>query len=178
MVFYIYEIPGRKNGATIDFKGRSEYNFNKYNIQPILIETMEGPDVEEFWQVVGDREWELADLNGYDRGTHYRVIRIRAAIGQPRAAVLGGYVTGRKHAESGHIQRLQKENCAAGGKVRGKQCRLLTFEQAQEIRSKYVKGSKNQHSKVGPTQHELAKQFNTTRTVIKGIVEGKTYLEQ
>lgn len=176
MVFYIYEIPGEKNGATKDWEGRSEYNFNKYNIQPILIETMEGPDVEEFWQVVGDREWELADLNGYKRGEHYRSIRIRGAIGQPRAAVLGGRVTGRKNVESGHIQRLQKQIAAAGGKVAGKQSRLLTMEQAKEIRSLYVKGSKNQHYKVGPTQHELAKQFNTTRAVIKGIVQGLTYL--
>ena len=77
--FYIYEVPGRKNGATKDWKKRSKYNINEHQIKPIIVETMEGPDTEEFWQVVGDREWELADLNGYDRGTHYRVIRVRAS---------------------------------------------------------------------------------------------------
>ena len=77
--FYIYEVPGHKAGATKNWKGRSRANFNKYSIEPILLETMEGPDTEEFWQVVGDREWELADqYNGYKRGEHYLNIRVRA----------------------------------------------------------------------------------------------------
>ena len=73
--FYIYEVIGHKNGATMDWDNRCNYNFGMYGIQPILIETMEGPDIPEFWQIVGDREWELADLNGYRRGTHYLDIR-------------------------------------------------------------------------------------------------------
>ena len=77
--YYIYEVPGEKNGATKDWEARYTYNFNKYLIEPVVIETMEGPDTEEMWQIVGDREWELADLNGYDRGDHYLVIRIKAA---------------------------------------------------------------------------------------------------
>ena len=36
---------------------------------------MEGPNEPEFWQLVGDREWELADLYGYPRGTHYKFAR-------------------------------------------------------------------------------------------------------
>ena len=75
MIYYIYEVIGHKNGATIDWEARYTYNFNKYLIEPIVIETMEGPDNEEMWQIVGDREWELADLNGYKRGDHYLVIR-------------------------------------------------------------------------------------------------------
>ena len=44
--FYIYEVPGHKAGATKNWKGRSRANFNKYSIEPILLETMEGPDTE------------------------------------------------------------------------------------------------------------------------------------
>ena len=81
VIFYIYEVPGEKNGATKDWGARYKYNFNKYLIEPIVIETMEGPDTPEMWQIVGDREWELADLNGYDRGTHYRVMCENGRVG-------------------------------------------------------------------------------------------------
>ena len=75
MTYYIYEIPGEKNGATKDWEIRRDYNFRKYEIEPIIVETMEGPDTEDMWQVVGDREWYYADLNGYKRGEHYLSIR-------------------------------------------------------------------------------------------------------
>tara|TARA_R110002153_G_scaffold181959_1_gene335306 strand:+ start:126 stop:542 length:417 start_codon:yes stop_codon:yes gene_type:complete len=78
MIFYIYEVQGHKIGATNDFKNRKTRNFLRYQIEPIVIETMEGPDDQEMWQIVGDREWQLADELGYDRGTHYRVMRVRA----------------------------------------------------------------------------------------------------
>jgi len=78
--YYIYEVPGHKNGATNDWDKRSNENFETYGIQPILIETMEGPNEPEFWQIVGDREWELADQNGYPRGTHYRVAREKRPV--------------------------------------------------------------------------------------------------
>jgi len=77
--FYIYEVPGEKNGATKDWKSRIRSNFRKYEVEPILIETMEGPDTEAMWQVVGDREWELADQNGYKRGDHYVAIRKKSS---------------------------------------------------------------------------------------------------
>ena len=75
MTYYIYEVPGIKIGATKNWKTRRYDNFRKYQIKPTIVETMEGPDVLETWQVVGDREWELADLNGYKRGEHYVSIR-------------------------------------------------------------------------------------------------------
>ena len=78
MIYYIYHIPGEKIGATKDLDNRINHNFRKYGIQPILIETMEGPDTEDMWQIVGDREWELADQNGYPRGDHYLSIRRKA----------------------------------------------------------------------------------------------------
>tara|TARA_R110000744_G_scaffold324442_1_gene430235 strand:- start:299 stop:742 length:444 start_codon:yes stop_codon:yes gene_type:complete len=81
MTYYIYEVPGIKNGATYDWTLRSRQNFKKYQIESTIIETIEGPDTEDTWQVVGDREWELADANGYPRGHHYRTIRTRAIKG-------------------------------------------------------------------------------------------------
>jgi len=74
IIYYIYEVLGIKAGATKDWANRRQYNFNKYGIEPVIIETIEGPDNEEMWQIVGDREWELADERGYPRGTHYLVM--------------------------------------------------------------------------------------------------------
>ena len=115
MTYYIYEIPGIKNGATIQWDKRSLDNFEKYSVMPILIETMEGPNETEFWQIVGDREWELADLNGYARGTHYRAAREKRPkwndktrqVPSRESCVLGGKVTGRKHVESGHLAKVR-----------------------------------------------------------------------
>ena len=120
--FYIYEIVGRKVGATIQPETRNRENFNTWQIMPILIETMEGPDTPEFWQIVGDREWELADLNGYAKGTHYRIARERRinmsrskSIKKSRSsrnnlivnnvASLGGRVTGPKNKTNGVLQK-------------------------------------------------------------------------
>ena len=75
MIYYIYEVPTEKIGATINPKSRAYYNFRKYEIESIILETMEGPDTPEYWRVVGDREWELADQYGYPRGEHYLAIR-------------------------------------------------------------------------------------------------------
>lgn len=118
MTFYIYEVPGHKNGATKNWKSRSKSNFNRYHTQPILIETIEGPDIEDFWQLVGDREWELADQNGYKRGEHYRSIRLRASVGQPIGAIEGGRVAGRKHVESGHWEQCRKNSFSAESKAK------------------------------------------------------------
>ena len=56
ITYYIYEVLGIKNGVTIEWDKRSQQNFDKYGIHPVLIETMEGPNEPEFWQIVGDRE--------------------------------------------------------------------------------------------------------------------------
>tara|TARA_R110000764_G_C10808591_1_gene359963 strand:+ start:88 stop:564 length:477 start_codon:yes stop_codon:yes gene_type:complete len=156
MTYYIYEIPGIKNGATIDFKGRSRHNFNKYGVQAILIETMEGPDVEEFWQVVGDREWELAVENGYPRGQHYRQMRIKVFkslecnLGRVKAGAIAGPVN---------------------GIIAGKSQRHITYQQAQEIISKWnAKEKKFGYRKV------LAEEYNCGPGIIGGITSGKTYL--
>jgi hypothetical protein len=111
VTYYIYEVPGHKNGATIDWKNRSKWNFKHYGIEPILIETMEGPDEPNMWKLVGDREWELADTNGYDRGAHYLSIRQRATR---QGSIKGGYISGRRNAESGQVRIAARAAALAG----------------------------------------------------------------
>ena len=48
-------------------------------------------------------------------------------------------------------------------------CRHTTYELANEIKSKYIPRKY--------TQGMLAKDYNLSRKVIRGIVEGRTYLE-
>ncbi len=176
--FYIYEVPGVKNGATNQWDKRSQQNFNAYGIMPVIVETMEGPNEPEFWQVVGDREWELADQNGYPKGTHYRVAKeLRRRQGLVNV-------------ESGHMDRMRssahtpeakakqrrtwKEN---NNKVKftnehrrevNRKYRKLTFEQAQEIRAKYVPREY--------TAKMLAEEYGgVSISAIKCILQGITY---
>jgi hypothetical protein len=94
--FYIYEVPGHKNGCTTEWQKRSQYNFSMYGVWPILIETYNYPDEPEYWQIVGDREWELAEKNGYSKGQHYRHAREQRILGV------------RKNVESGQASELGK----------------------------------------------------------------------
>jgi len=86
MVYYLYRLQNSlkfdKCGATTDWDKRCRDNRTSHGVQSIIteLETMEGPDTPEFWQIVGDREWELADLYGYPRGTHYRVAREKRPV--------------------------------------------------------------------------------------------------
>jgi len=125
MIYYIYEVIGEKNGATVNWDKRSQENFDMYGIHPILIETMEGPDTPEMWQIVGDREWELADLNGYRKGTHYRVAR--------EARIQAGILTGNKNRESGHIQILSSYRSKESYQGPKPWLKKLTQEQVNNI---------------------------------------------
>jgi len=165
MIYYIYEVPGEKNGATKHWEIRSQYNFEKYGIHPVLIETMEGPDEPDYWQEVGDREWYYADLNGYPRGVHYKTTILRAI----KASVV--------NMRNGQFL----ERCAAGGRANlggknpslgivNKQKRVLTFEQAQEIRSKYTPGT------YGLTK-KIMEEYGISANVFYGIINNKYYLE-
>ena len=81
--YYLYRLQESilfdKCGATNNWDQRCTDNRREHGSQCIitLLETMEGPNTPEYWQIVGDREWELADEYGYPRGTHYRRARER-----------------------------------------------------------------------------------------------------
>lgn len=158
MIYYIYEVPGEKNGATKQWEKRRAYNFNRYQIEPIIVETMEGPDTEEYWQVVGDREWYYADLNGYPRGTHYRV------------ATLQSIVAGRKAATITPVSMFSTtESRSKGGKQSMKDKRIITFDIAEEIRKEYVP------QKV--TYKMLGEKYGCSWNTVRHIVKGWSYLE-
>ena len=120
MTYYIYEVPGEKNGATHRWEVRSRENFEQYEIEPVIVETMEGPDTEDMWQVVGDREWELADLNGYARGTHYVEMCKRARLVTFESRSKGGTISGAQNVASGHFASLKtKEHQSYAGRQGG-----------------------------------------------------------
>ena len=152
--FYIYEIPGHKNGATINWDKRCYENVRTYGITPILIETMQGLNTPEFWQIVGDREWELADQNGYPRGTHYRVAREKRIQANLKGAHLGG---------------------AAHKGIPNIHLRSLTINQVLEIKSKYKGRNPTKCKKIGPTLVDLSKEYNVSVMTISNIINNKNY---
>lgn len=159
--YYIYEIQGHKVGATMKWEERTTANINKYGIEPILIETMEGPNEPEYWQLVGDREWELADEKNYPRGQHYRHAREQRLEMNRRGASKAGLVGGAVTRDSGKLSIAQK--------LGGKATRTTTFEIAEEIRSKYVPQKY--------THGMLAKEYNLSVHTVISIVRGITYKE-
>ena len=119
MIYFLYRLINSlkfdKCGATMSWDKRCRDNRVTHGDQCIItvLETMEGPNTPEMWQVVGDREWELADQYGYPRGEHYRMAREKRPShkhGRPpskQAHIAGGKSTGRKHVESGHLARVR-----------------------------------------------------------------------
>jgi len=73
--YYIYHISGVKVGVTTNIKHRKYLYRKKHGINPDLeiLEIIE----DESDEFVGNREWEWADKLGYDRGTHYRNVKIK-----------------------------------------------------------------------------------------------------
>ena len=153
--FYIYEVPGIKNGATKNWLSRSRNNFNRHQIQPIIIETIEGLDIEDTWQVVGDREWELADLDGYPRGAHY-VEMCRKAI---------------KDRSLKQINQITEwSTCHQGnnGKIGAPKLYKLTKEIADQIRIEY-RDTKTSH-------RILSSKYNISKQSIGRILRNEGYL--
>ena len=124
--YYLYRLTNSlkfdKCGATKDWDDRHRDNLITHGDQSniVLLETMEGPDTEEFWQVVGDREWELADQYNYRRGEHYRTARLKL---QERGR-LGGIKTASTQHITGQFASLKtpehqsKASKAANSKIR------------------------------------------------------------
>tara|TARA_R110000737_G_C14204924_1_gene418022 strand:- start:41 stop:502 length:462 start_codon:yes stop_codon:yes gene_type:complete len=118
VTYYLYHILGIKIGATSEPHKRDIQNINQWEVEPIVIENMEGPNTPEMWQVVGDREWELADQYGYPRGNHYRLAReARLAITFEDRS-LGGTRGGATNVRTGHFASLKtKEHQATAGRA-------------------------------------------------------------
>lgn len=156
-IFYIYEVKGIKNGCTTQWDIRCGQNFEKYNIMPVIVETYEYPNTAEYWQIVGDREWELAELNGYPKGAHYRAAREKR--------ILACKIAGNRSIESGRWSDVR----VLGSKA----CRKLTFEDAQKIRELYANKKDNKTN-----QYKLAEMYHIDQSTIADIIHKKTYINQ
>jgi hypothetical protein len=161
MIYYIYHIPGIKIGCTIDLQHRKAYNkrYHGRDIDFRVVETLQGHDTEEMWQIVGDREWELADQNGYARGRHYRDIRLTQLK------------MSHSNIDYNNITPYDRHNdaCKEGWVTAKKKLRTLTNEQVLSIREEYANGN--------IAQHKLGIKYNTSRTNIQKIVERRSYKE-
>ena len=131
VTYYIYEVPGRKNGATKDWEERRAYNFNEYQIEPIIVETMEGPDTLEYWQVVGDREWYYADLNGYPRGTHYVEMMLKSFVRAQQESFknINDYVSNETRSKAGNIGGNKR---AENARIPGSKANLAQLERSSK----------------------------------------------
>tara|TARA_R110002153_G_C12975693_1_gene461909 strand:+ start:62 stop:529 length:468 start_codon:yes stop_codon:yes gene_type:complete len=118
MTYYIYKLEGDKCGATHLWDKRFSENYDTYNNNNMsVLETYEGEDNEDTWQIVGDIEWRYADHFGYSRGTHYRSIRISGQKG----GLKGGPIAGRIAVNTGQLESLRtKEHQTMAAKLGGK----------------------------------------------------------
>ena len=193
-IYYIYEVPGHKNGATMQWDKRSNQNFDKYGIRPVLIETMEGPNEPEFWQIVGDREWELADLNGYPRGTHYRVAREKRHVNHTEETKrkISNFQKGRvkSEAEKQNMSRARKgvpltftiwNKNKKVGPLSTEHRRKISESNKGKVHSEETKQRLRtttptldmliiQDIKAGLSQRACAKKHNTTRGIVVRII--------
>tara|TARA_R110001632_G_scaffold194341_1_gene315660 strand:- start:659 stop:1168 length:510 start_codon:yes stop_codon:yes gene_type:complete len=167
ITYYLYRLINSllfdKCGATNEWDNRCRKNREKHGPQCTItiLETMEGPNTPEFWQVVGDREWELADKYGYPRGQHYRHAREQRLEMNSRGAISGGLVGGAATRDSGKL--------LIAAKLGGKATRTTTFEIAQEIRSKYIPKKY--------TYGMIAEEYGVSVYTVINIVKRRSYLE-
>ena len=163
--FYIYEVSGVKNGATKHWEQRRQYNFDQYSIEPIVVETYDMPDVEDTWQFIGDREWELADQNGYPRGVHYKTTVLRGLKASVTNMRSGQFL---ERCSKGGRANLGGKNPSLG--IVNKAKRKLTYEQAQEIRAMWTPG-------IYGLRKKICQQYNIGHAVFYGIIQNRFYLE-
>ena len=161
MTYYLYHILGKKIGCTIDLQHRKAYNKRRHgrDIEFSVLETIEGADTEDMWQVVGDREFALADQYGYKRGRHYLDIRLTSAK--------------MSHSNIDYTSvtpyNRRNEACQEGWVTAKQKLRTLSNETVLTIREEYASGD--------ISQYKLSKKFNTSRSNIQKIVERRSYKE-
>lgn len=153
MIYYLYKLTNSikfdKCGATVEWDQRCRDNRATHGDQCEInvLETMEGPNTPEFWQVVGDREWELADLYGYPRGEHYRTAREKR---QPT-----------------------KEQLAKGGRIGGAKAGPLTLEKGLGLFGMTKDQKKAACSKGGKRSIANMRSYLTKEILSKGGKAGK-----
>ncbi len=171
--FYIYHVPqyvwpdGRigKIGCTKE----PEVRFKKY--KDLFVETLE--EHTDGW-LAGDREKELQKEYGYRvDDLHYMVTanmvnaRTQASYDNADKSYFKTEEWRKRKSEVAKSQDLTLFNLA--GRKNGKAHRNITFEQAQEIRSKWK-------FRVY-TSKMLAKEYGITNSAVKAILQNRTYNE-
>jgi len=150
-IYYIYEIEGVKVGCTVNIENRmQEQGYSN----PIILE--EHTDI----YLASDREIELQKEKGYpvDSRPYWEVVQNRRKW--TKADMVKG---GRNSTHNSSIPgKASKESPRRA-------LRFLTFEQAQEIRSKYI-----------PRKYScqtLANEYGVNINTIQSIIRGQTYVK-
>ena len=166
-MYYIYYIEGKKIGVTTNIPHRmAEQGFTEWDI----LETH--TDIYE----VSDREIELQKEYGLpvDKIPYWKSVENRmlmtAAAHAPEANQKRNATFDNRGSRTGGIPYMSKETAFRVSSSGGKATRTLTMEQANEIRSKYIK-------KYGMIA-KLAKEYNVTTRVIGCIVRNQSYINE
>ena len=146
IMYYIYHIPGIKIGCAEDVAVRTrKQNFTSYEI------------LEEYTCIyeASKREIELQKEYGYpvDKQPYYKIARVATLEST------------RKGAAALRASDKFTEVCSKGGKGN----RTLTYEQAEEIRAKYIPRKY--------TAKMLAEEYNMSFRAIQKILYKVTYVE-
>lgn len=161
--YYIYHINGVKIGCTSQIEKRMYVQgFTNYEI------------LEEHTDIylASDREIELQKQYGYPVDTKPYYLNASMVLARDQASYNNSNKSNfrtkeyrKLKSEQAKIQDLTKFNLA--GSKSGKSRRNITFEQAQEIRSKWK-------FRVY-TSKMLAKEYGITNAAVKAILQNRTY---
>tara|TARA_R110000744_G_C19069318_1_gene529954 strand:- start:41 stop:535 length:495 start_codon:yes stop_codon:yes gene_type:complete len=154
--YYIYHIAGIKIGCTSDLlKRMSDQGFTEWEILE------EHSDIYE----VSDREIQIQKDYSLpvDKVPYWKSVQNRHTWDDVARA------KGQAVLKEGKYKHVTKaSHVAAKGKKK------ITYDIAQQIRSEGWVSKKNQFE-TGPTLKEIAKKYNTTVAICKGVLHNKSY---
>jgi hypothetical protein len=166
-MYYIYYIEGKKIGVTTNIPRRmQQQGFTEWEILEVHTDIYEVSDKEQQLQ----RQYGLpVDKEPYWKTMEKRML-MTAASHTPEANQKRNATLDNRGSRTGGIPYMDKETVFRVSSSGGKASRTLTMEQANEIRSKYIK-------KYGMIA-KLAKEYNVTTKVIGCIVRNQSYINE
>jgi hypothetical protein len=170
--YYLYRLTNSlkfdKCGASSDFNKRCLDNREQHGAQCIItvIETMEGPNTPEMWQIVGDREWELADQYGYPRGVHYRITRESRQPWNDQTRYVLTPEDGRKGGSISGLLKPSKETKLKMGLAKAK-----LRNDANTIRERFKQWESSKYK----FELIIAEEYNVSRSTINRILRKHIY---
>ena len=154
--YTIYHIPGEKIGCSSEPENRvQDQGFTDYEVLEVHTDIY----------IASDREIELQKQYGYkvDKVPYWQSVENRHAWTDEDR------LKAKISLESNGWQNTIRASHAAA-----KNRKRLTYEIAQQIRQEGWVSKKNQYQD-GPSLKDIAEKYNTTTTVVKGILQNKTY---